>query len=243
VKEVEDISNKTLALLVSLAIIVAIGGLFAATKKPTITGLVTDTESAQGRIDLEANAVLTVTGGIDFGKGRVNGTTTVQNATLMANGTGTANYFIWDGSAWKLNSSAPGYWLNEVGTVGFGATTFPSIIIKNEGGYPLKITVDASKNASKSDSATFWYCDTAEAGLDQSRMRVSTTDVQVPNNCDSTGTLTELVAGTPVEVCAVLNNTDTTGEYFVLEVAIDSDCAPTADYVNNTFTFVGDTAI
>lgn len=85
----EDISNKTLALLLGVAIVVSLVGIFTAETGTIITGRATDTGT--GTLDFETDSVvdITVSGTINWGIGAV--TTGQDSATLYSDGTATLN--------------------------------------------------------------------------------------------------------------------------------------------------------
>ena len=117
----EDISNKTLAVLVGLAIIISLAGIMFA-PKGAITGKATDTGTAQLH-NLGEIAVTATDSSIDFGTGSVNesGTCTLDSAA------GTASAAC-SGTGWLPS----------------GKDVFE---IQNTGTYDVNITIKAIKSA------------------------------------------------------------------------------------------------
>ena len=114
-----DISNKTLALLVGVAIVVSVVGIFVAQEGAQITGYGT-TETGVVNLTIAASVSINVTGDIEFGVGTVAGTTQ-DFADLFSNN----------------------------GTVRGGNWTFSSqfITIENDGTVNVTLNVRSDKNA------------------------------------------------------------------------------------------------
>lgn len=117
----EDISNKTLALLLVIAIVVSLVGIFTAEKGGvlTISGRATDTGTAA--FEQLSIASINVTGAINFGAGRVD--IGSQSATLDSSNGVTTN----------------GNW------TGYGAV---GLLIENDGTVNISVDVQANETSS-----------------------------------------------------------------------------------------------
>ena len=128
-----EITNKTLALFLVVAVVISLGGAFMSMKKlgqlsyGTSTGFI---PSAQGNATLTINtqaSIIFVYNLVDFGAGYVNAS--FNNCTLL------------------INSSNA---ITATGCVGFNTTTsqYDTFIIMNNGNTYLNVTMNSSDNAS-----------------------------------------------------------------------------------------------
>jgi len=142
----EDISNRTLAILLIAAMVVSLGGTMLSlnrlsyfqTPSQQITGYGTGTGTANLSIVTETT-ITVVESLIDFGEGIVNTTAGCNNATLSS----TTDDTTWDGvgDACWVNSSS----LTQK------PTESDDIVIRNDGNVNVTLEMDSTSN----DAATF----------------------------------------------------------------------------------------
>ena len=100
----DEISNKTLAMLLVAAIVVSLGGTLVSLNKLSRfnTAGITGLASASGEANLTISETVSITlldGKIEFGSGIVNTTLAAQNATLISNHTNAFPRGTWDWTA------------------------------------------------------------------------------------------------------------------------------------------------
>jgi len=143
----EDISNKTLAILLVFAMTISLGGTFislnrlriSGTQAPGITGFGTGTGTANLSITQDST-ISVISNIIDFGTGIINVSAGCTNATIASshNATNrTADYDI----CWVSNATTPDMVLFRD----------EDIVIRNDGNVNVTLTMDSIKN----DAATF----------------------------------------------------------------------------------------
>jgi len=136
----EEISNKTLATLLVIAIIVSIGGTLISLNRLSkfgITGFATS-GTAKVNLTVTSSAGITVSQAIDFGSGYAD---TGTNCTMESNL-----------SSGSRSTNCKGDW-----AIAIADPTKRYIIVQNTGNVPGNITINASANASSwLNSGTGW---------------------------------------------------------------------------------------
>jgi hypothetical protein len=129
----DEISNKTLAMLLVVAIVVSLAGTFMSLNKlatlrfPVITGMASDTGTADVEIEETSSIVFTVSA-IDFGTGHTNGS---QASTC---------------SLWS-DSGGGGYTAADI-CVNFTGSGYNSLQLQNDGNMNLSVNLSVSNDGS-----------------------------------------------------------------------------------------------
>jgi len=126
-----EVSNKMLALLLLLAIVVSVAGTFVSLNRLSqtgVTGYAVSSDSGTAKVNVQSNTVLRFTvNNMDFGTGYVNTTGGYTNCTMNINTTSST--------------------INKVGCVNFN-TTGNAFLLQNAGTTFLNITINSTQNAS-----------------------------------------------------------------------------------------------
>lgn len=131
----DEISNRTIAVLLVAAIAVSLGGTLMTLNKVTdkrITGFASSNQTGTASVEVQSVTEITLVNSVvDFGGGFVNASGTCQNCTMVSNGTyNNACCLDLEGSGWTDN------------------TTYQhGFLIRNDGNYNVSLRMNASTNA------------------------------------------------------------------------------------------------
>lgn len=154
-----DISNKSLAFILVVAIVISLGGTIVSLNKLNqfgFTGAATGTGSGTANLTVNSSVIITfLTSKVDFGTGNTNDTGAgIENCTIDTNGTNPRN----DGStigSWGTQSC-----------IGFNSNVAP-FVIRNDGNLNVNLTLQSSASPSAFIGGTFpafqWALNTTNA--------------------------------------------------------------------------------
>ena len=214
----EDISNKTLAALLAVAVIVSLGGTLIVLKSgPVVTGLSTDSAIGTAQVEIQAQAQLDIVNDtIDFGTGFVNPGNT---SCLLNSGVNSDS----------VNCSSNGTWSQLID--GINDTEF---LLRNTGNIDLNITmVGGAASWIGGTSPLYEYA--------SSTATVQPGCFNQTGGSDGAGVSTfrsVATAGIGDQVCANLTFGSSTNQLEVdLQIEIPADAPPGAK--TDTVTFTG----
>ena len=208
----EDISNKTLAVLVGLAIVISLAGIIFAPKGAVITGRASDTGTAQ-LVNYGQIAINIIDGGIDFGTGTLNESVASDNPCSLDSDSGDASAECL-GTDWI--SAEDVITVNNVGTFDVDINVSWSGAEDNICGYDSEASGDSDANCSN------WF-------------RINTDDT----DCDASSELASdwtVLSATTERFCG--NLTPTSVLDYVMMVNITDKNLPSDTY-NGTLSFSG----
>lgn len=211
-----DMSNKSLAFILVVAIVISLGGTIVSMNRLNqlgFTGRATGTDTGTTNFSLESNVVITfATSNVDFGTGYINGSSVANACVITTNATDGWNNTFAGGTA----GACLGNLIND-----------SPFVIRNDGNINANLTLRASDNASTfvtgggSGYATplfQWALRDKEAG--------SCTAIKYNNTWTNVST-------TDDQVCTPLNYDDSNDEiYLDILVLIPVDADQTAHTVN-----------
>jgi hypothetical protein len=221
----DDISNKTLAILLVFAMAISLGGTvislnrlrISGTQAPGITGFGTGTGTAN--LSITSDTTITVIQNlVDFGTGIINMTAGCTNATLASSSVNATNWTAEYDACWVSNATTPAMVL------------FPSsaIVVRNDGNINVTLTMDSTANT----AATFIAGATGGGPLYQYKSASNETDA-----CDNPQNASwyNLNASTSMAICDKLKAENSQDEARIsFKVRIPSDAT---GYKSDTLTF------